>query len=108
MIVWLVMFISFSAFGYVPALNILPDTSIFIPDISYGAFWIASSAAVGFWNCSVVFTEIIITITNIKLSNNISEILKNSEFGLSVLLEANKEDIEKIQKEILENIEQDI
>jgi hypothetical protein len=40
--------------------------------------------------------------------NNISEILKNSEFGLSVLLEANKSDIEKIQKEILENIEQDI
>jgi hypothetical protein len=45
--------------------------------------------------------------------NNISEILKNSEFGLSVLLEANKEDIERIQKEILENaikdnIEQDI
>jgi len=35
--------------------------------------------------------------------NNISDILKNSEFGLSVLLEANKEDIEKIQKEILEN-----
>jgi hypothetical protein len=45
--------------------------------------------------------------------NNISEILKNSEFGLSVLLEANKEDIERIQKEILDNaikdnIEQDI
>jgi len=39
--------------------------------------------------------------------NNISDILKNSEFGLSVLLEANKSDIEKIQKEILENIEQD-
>ena len=45
--------------------------------------------------------------------NNISEILKTprpsvkglrgSEFGLSVLLEANKEDIERIQKEILEN-----
>ena len=35
--------------------------------------------------------------------NNISEILKNSEFGLSVLLEANKEGIERIQKEILEN-----
>jgi len=43
--------------------------------------------------------------------HNISEILKNSEFGLSVLLEANKEDIERIQKEILqkeikENIDQ--
>jgi hypothetical protein len=35
--------------------------------------------------------------------NNISDILKNSEFGLGVLLEANKEDIEKIQKEILDN-----
>lgn len=34
--------------------------------------------------------------------HNISEILKNAEFGLSVLLEANKEDIEKIQKEILQ------
>jgi hypothetical protein len=43
--------------------------------------------------------------------NNISDILKTprpsvkdlrvSEFGLSVLLEANKEDIEKLQKEIL-------
>jgi hypothetical protein len=40
--------------------------------------------------------------------DNISDILKNSEFGLGVLLEANKEDIEKIQKEILDNIEQDI
>lgn len=35
--------------------------------------------------------------------HNISEILKNSEFGLSVLLEANREDIEKIQKKILDN-----
>jgi hypothetical protein len=35
--------------------------------------------------------------------NNISEILENSKFGLSVLLEANKQDIEKIQKEILDN-----
>lgn len=40
--------------------------------------------------------------------HNISEILKNSEFGLSVLLEANKSDIEKIQKNILNNIEKDI
>lgn len=45
--------------------------------------------------------------------NNISEIIKNSEFGLSVLLEANRENIKKIQKEILDNaikdnIEQDI
>jgi len=35
--------------------------------------------------------------------NNISDILKNSEFGLGVLLEANKDNIEKIQKEILDN-----
>jgi len=35
--------------------------------------------------------------------HNISEILKNSEFGLSVLLEANKSDIEKLQKKILDN-----
>lgn len=35
--------------------------------------------------------------------NNISDILKNSEFGLGILLEANKEDIEKIQKKILDN-----
>lgn len=40
--------------------------------------------------------------------HNISDILKNSEFGLSVLLEANKEDIEKIQKEILDNAIKDI
>lgn len=50
--------------------------------------------------------------------HNISEILKTprpsvkdlrvSEFGLSVLLEANKSDIEKIQKNILNNIEKDI
>jgi hypothetical protein len=40
--------------------------------------------------------------------NNISDILKNAEFGLSVLLEANKEDIEKIQKEILDNAIKDI
>ena len=45
--------------------------------------------------------------------HNISEILKNSEFGLSVLLEANKSDIEKLQKKILDNaikdnIERDI
>jgi len=35
--------------------------------------------------------------------NNISDILKNSEFGLGVLLETNKDNIEKIQKEILDN-----